>query len=254
MKNVITIGSSVIGESHKRNGLCNQDSFGIRHFTKGIFVVVCDGVGSALYAEKGSRETVDILLGIDFENVLNQGDMEGVQGLLRQGFQKAYDRFLGYVSKGLALSIYDYATTVTGVMYTDKGIIVGHVGDSGAIGLKENGEIVKLTQVMNGESANMTYTLQNKSEFWRIYEGEKDIVSMVLATDGLYDVFIPPGDEGQPEEILLNDFLRMKYDKSNRNKLNRYLKNYLEDFHKEYVSDDKTMIVLIKEKGEKIRA
>ena len=52
--NWILSGASVAGESHLKKGILCQDHFEIVNHNDKIISVVCDGAGSARYAQKGA--------------------------------------------------------------------------------------------------------------------------------------------------------------------------------------------------------
>jgi len=150
---------------------------------------------------------------------------------------------------GQPLSEYD--TTLDVVLYDGRRLAYGHCGDGGIVGLTTAGEYLKITAPQKDEM--FVVPLRNgsleKNNTWVFGCVEDELASVLLATDGVYDIFFPYLLKGQPVEVYVrlarwfmdNNGLRMS-DK-NIAKIAADREAFINN--EKSITDDKTLLVLI---------
>ena len=117
---------SVQGENHKKNGICNQDSYSFKIDNSGNYAfVVADGVSTCKFAKEGAEKACEAVCNLISDcSVLSEDEIK----------QKVFTEWKKLVGEKWN----DYGTTINFVyVYTDR-LVMGKVGD-GAV-LVKNGK------------------------------------------------------------------------------------------------------------------
>lgn len=123
---------SVQGENHKKNGICNQDSYSFLIDDLGNYAfVVADGVSTCKLAKEGADKACEAVC-----NMLS----DCVDLTVDEIKQKIFSKWKSLVGKNWS----DYGTTVNFLyVYTDR-LVMGKIGDGAVI-------------VKNGEGSSFLY-------------------------------------------------------------------------------------------------
>lgn len=178
---------SLIGQDHLISGqfVC-QDSNRVAVIDDDIIVVVvADGVGSESCSGIASRiavkESAEYCKKFyaDFNNKLD---------LLNNAFQKALFAIEDH-SRASKIPINQLDCTLCAVIFDHGEVYVGNIGDSGAIGLRDDGKYVSLSRQHNDEEGRV-YPLAFRSN-WEFVHVPGNYVSVLVATDGIFNYLHP---------------------------------------------------------------
>ncbi len=191
-------GASVIGQSHKKSKLPNQDSYLIYKNNDIVVLVIADGLGSHEYSKIGSKTVVKVVKSTfcDFEN----GSVP-----FKQITNTIYNRFVSSIPKRYANAA---ATTCAFVVISKKnGIFAGQVGDGLCyIRINDSKFILK---PKTDEFSNIVTPLNPVKEnvLWKTKHfniESNDEIDIMLATDGISEDIIP-GKESECLEYCISN-------------------------------------------------
>lgn len=183
---------SIIGIAHQANkdGVC-QDASDVAVLKNGwVVAAIADGLGSAKKSDIGSITAVKTVLSFVKENYPDKWHEESLISLLRMAYHKALKTIIA-LSEENQDELCDYDTTLTAVIYNGANVVYGHVGDGGVITLSSYGDYSVLTKVQKGETFNETYPLRAGPESWSFGFANEDVCSLIMMTDGIFDVAYP---------------------------------------------------------------
>lgn len=238
-------GLSLAGRSHREKSLSCQDSHIAVQLTDTIWLAaVADGVGSASMSEQGSRLAVTALADFCSSNVQTYSDWTE---LLKDGFCNALDA-VNTKSQDDQTALCEYDTTLTAVLYDGKQVAYGQSGDGGIIGLNCDGYYELLTRVQKGEAYNEVFPLRCGQSKWVFSETNKKYAGLLLLTDGVLDVTVPPLLSGQPESLYINFIRRFLSDDTircgsdDKERLTESCTAFLESSFCSAITDDMTAL------------
>ena len=242
--NWILSGASVAGESHLKKGIPCQDHFEIVNHNDKIISVVCDGAGSAKYAQKGanlfSKYISEELKNIPFNEPIESLDKSLFNAVVVAREKAVYELYKTGNDKK------DFATTLCAfVMLPDHyGII--HIGD-GAVVAEFDEELKVISSPKNGSYANETFFI-TQNHWYRniriITKENSSLTGVALMTDGMTPALVDSSknESAAAVKMIFNGFRDKQCDTE---RLKQLLKS------KEFVSrssDDKTLVILVKNK------
>jgi serine/threonine protein phosphatase PrpC len=185
-----SLGFSLQGKDHVGSGTPCQDYHVIFHLNAScVIAIIADGVGSAKLSDIGAKVATETVLAY-LKNHLHDGDDNTIMEVLEDAYQKGLDQ-LQSLSKDFRTNIEDFDTTLTTAIIKPNKIFYGHSGDGGVILLLENGAYEKLTLPQKGQGGGTSVIPLRFSEQWEFGVTEESAVSVLLATDGIYDTFSP---------------------------------------------------------------
>lgn len=204
---------SVSGERHQRNNEVNQDFFtcNIRNEIK--YVIVADGLGSAIQSDKGAEKAVTLLEQMILENFTNEMTVSEIE------MNVFHIEFLEAWKKSFPNTYRDHDTTLLYVIVFNHGVIAGSIGDGLILSLIDNQ--VDYLKENRDSFSNQTYSLASNhaiNNFRSIYKpiNFKDDLPciFILATDGVSDDLKPELVEQLPfylyEELTDKGVIRMQ--------------------------------------------
>ncbi len=188
---MIAYGFSVQGKSHIEKNIPCQDAGRAERLEAGAYMgIVADGVGSAAYAEIGSKMAVDSLFtycNAHISPAMLPSEMEEV---LRKGYQYAMDDTEAYAKeKGIRTDAYD--TTLSAVIFDEGTVVYAHAGDGGIIVRCKDGQIEAVTSRQKGADGVSVRPLRAGDSSWE-FGMKKDVAAVLLLTDGMLDGVVMP--------------------------------------------------------------
>ena len=217
------------GPYHIDNGIPCQDSRYIATRDDGIVVAACaDGLGSELHSDIGSQIASRIAVTYCAEHI--DSDMSTEEKA--EEMKEDIDQF----DTTLCLAIYDGET----VWY-------GHSGDSGLIVKFNTGLYFPVTTQQRDEDG-CVFPLCSGPEYWVFGKVDGSVSSLMLMTDGIWEQMCHPllrNEEVKINTALIRSFMEhTETESSVIDKVEEACVDYLERFPKEWLDDDKTVIVL----------
>ena len=242
-------GFSIVGSSHlKKGGVC-QDANKIITLDNGtIIAAIADGVGSCKYSDIASSIAVDVSARVCADEIKTDGNCDLLK-VIEKAFTQA-EREIDKRSLSENHLITDYDTTLSLVIYDGKHIAYGHCGDGGIIGLTPEGDYITTTSPQKTDGIYVIPLRAGKNT-WIIGKSEEEFASVLLATDGVYDIFFPYLLKGQPVEVyvpLIRYFMDnniLKASEKTIEAIGKEREDYLNSKACISITDDKTIVVLI---------
>lgn len=247
---IYSYGLSHVGSSHSAKGVVCQDANKIITLNNGyVIAAVADGVGSCKHSDIASSIAVDIATGYCAERIKDSAAEYELEKLIEEAYVEAQ---ITIEKKSIDQNnpITDYDTTLSMVIYDGKHITYGHSGDGGIVGLTNKGDYIKVTTPQKNDGVYVI-PLRAGKEKWVFGHVDEEIASVLLATDGVYDIFFPYLLKGQPVEIyvpLIKYFMdnnTMKYSCETQAKTSEERINFLKSDSCSSITDDITLVVLV---------
>lgn len=194
------VQASVTGTGHIKNGIGCQD---YNHYEllegETVIAAVADGVGSVSMAYEGAKLAVDTFLSAvkkilldkkhpsveeEWVDVMVNGFRQARMGLERQA-----------QTKGMKLK--EYATTLIAIILTDDWLVIGQIGDGGAVALVEDNQLLTISTPQKGEYANHVFplTMPDALEAAKFSARNLKIQAVALFTDGIQHLALNNGDD-----------------------------------------------------------
>ena len=249
-------GFSITGTSHEAKGSGCQDANTTRPESgcgQMVIAAVADGVGSCKFSDVASKIAVEVSTAFCENKLKENSDSPDYASIIEEAFIQAE---LAIEKKSLSDSqpLPEYDTTLDIVIYGQKKIVYGHCGDGGIIGLTIKGDYTRVTTPQKKEGM-FVIPLRNgsktKNNTWNFGCLEEEFASVLLATDGVYDIFFPYLLRGQPVEVyvpLIQYFMDnngIQMSEETIKDVFETRKAFLNSSSCESITDDKTVLVLI---------
>lgn len=246
---IISYGMSIVGTSHVSKNTPCQDSHRYETLDNGWLVAaVADGVGSAKHSEVASKMACDVFVETCKALITKDTVITDTKAILADAYKAADTKIKDYVY-GIQDLITDYDTTLSTVIYDGKHLVYGHSGDGGIVALSFEGDYIKVTEPQKADDGVCVIPLRAGEAHWEFGECDADVASVLLATDGVYDNFMPYLLRGQPVEFYI-PLIRWFMDNSgigitceNREQVEESRRNFLCGDSCRAITDDKTILV-----------
>lgn len=248
---LLSYGISITGLSHLKQNIPCQDAHCCQTLANGwVAAAVADGVGSARHSEIASGMACDVLMRTCAECVTKDTEFSEARHILAQAYQNA-DREIKEYADRAGDFVTDYDTTLSAVIYDGERLAYGHSGDGGIIALTCEGDYVKVTRPQKADDGICVVPLRAGEKYWVFGECESvPLASVLLATDGLYDNFMPYLLRDQPVEFYI-PLLRWFMDNNiigiteeNRQDTEESRRNFLCGENCVTITDDKTVLAV----------
>jgi len=251
-------GFSIIGSSHTKKGSKCQDNNKIItiHKDQMVIAAVADGVGSCKFSDISSKIAVEVSAEYCAEKLKVKANFKkGIENLIEEAFEKV-ELEIEKISLKDNQPLSEYDTTLDLVIYTGKKIFFGHCGDGGIIGLTTKGDYIRVTSIQKKDGIYVIPLRggsKKKNNTWAFGSVKDEFSSVLIATDGIYDLFFPYLLKGQSIEIyipLIQYFMDnngLHVSAKTIDEISESRKSFLNSKECESVTDDKTLVVLIDE-------
>ena len=245
---ILSYGFSDVGSSHTKKDAVCQDSNKILTLENGsVIAAIADGVGSCRYSDESSKIAVETAATYCAKEIEGSNGVDLI-AIIEKSFTLA-ERAIDELSLSRNHLQTEYDTTLSLVIYDGKTVTYGHCGDGGIIGLSKSGDYIKVTEPQKVDGLYVL-PLRDKSR-WVFGSHEEEIVSVLLATDGVYDTFFPYLLKGQPVEVyipLIRYFMDnniVKATAKNIDEIGKERRDFINSEACASITDDKTLVVLI---------
>ena len=126
----------------------------------------------------------------------------------------------------------------------------GHSGDSGIIALGQDGKFYNVTRQQRDDEGRV-FPLCFGEKYWNFGKFDNNVVSVLLATDGMYELFFPVYLKEETVNIytslakfFLDPYIFIQQE-INEDEIKDRRKVYIEKLPENVVDDDKTLVVAI---------
>jgi len=244
--NWILSGASVPGESHLKRGIPCQDHFEIVNHNNKIISVVCDGAGSAKYAQKGaklfSKYIAEELKNIPFNEPMKSLEKSLFNAVVVAREKAVYELYKSGNDKK------DFATTLCAFLMHQEYYGIIQIGD-GAIIAEFDEELEAISLPENGSYANETFFITDNCWYRniRIITNENSsLTGIALMTDGVTPALLDnkKNESAAAVKIIFNGFRDKQCDAEALKKL---LKSKVFGSRS---GDDKTLVIIVKNEKE----
>lgn len=248
---LLSYGMSHVGSSHISKGVPCQDSNRIVTLpNEWIVAAIADGVGSARHSDIASNLATEKFVSRCENDITPEMSAEEIKEVILSAFYDANTAIRECASENDHI-ITEYDTTLSGVVYTGKTVIYGHSGDGGIVGLTNSGDYVLITKPQKAEDGICVIPLRAGESSWEFGVCENEFASVLMVTDGVYDVFTPYllRDQQMPLYIPLiryfmdNNVLKLNQDNCSEVAESRI--NFINGDKCKSITDDKTIVVLV---------
>ncbi len=246
---LLAYGMSIVGSSHIEKNVPCQDSHRYELLSNGwLAIAVADGVGSAKHSEIASKMACDVFIETCKTCITQETEPTELKSIIQKAYISADRKIKDYVCT-INDNITDYDTTLSTVIYDGTHIVYGHSGDGGIVILTTSGDYVKVTKPQKANDGICVIPLRAGETHWEFGECEADVASVLLATDGVYDNFMPYLLRDQPVELYV-PLIRWFMDNNvigitseNQEQVRESRQGFLCGESCKSITDDKTVVV-----------
>ena len=254
ISNVDVIGESVPGPKHKQSGEQCQDSWDKAKTEDYVIIAVGDGLGSATHSAIGSEVATQAVVAEferrvhDIEKPLKTLDNDLVERMVREAVFTARDEVRRATQPEHELE--DYHTTLSVGVVTREWYAACAIGDSGIVGIRDQGDYTPLVEREDSEHASATTPLTDDREFveqrLRFSYAREPLKVVVGFTDGLDRFAWGTEDNSVPRPEFFDRIytFAMEIERFEDELATTQFRQFVdsEHFHT-YSDDDKTLVV-----------
>ena len=244
-------GISQIGSSHLSRNIVCQDAHCIKRAAFGWTVgAIADGVGSSKHSDIASSIAVTTVTDFCCKRITADTKISEIEDILREAYLLAQESIEERAETD-GNSITEYDTTLSSVVYNGEQVVYAHSGDGGIVGLAVDGKYVKITNPQKAADGICVIPLRAGKDFWEIGHCKEKFVSILMATDGVYDNFFPYLLRGTETEVyvpLIRYFMDNAVIGISEEKMadiQKEREDFLSSDACSIITDDKTVAVLI---------
>ncbi len=238
-----------VGYYHLEKNIVCQDFHCLKQVDQHFAIAsVADGLGSEIRSDIASKIASETSVMHCYKTITRGMKKEKIIEHIKDSFREALDSINKYVSQNND-DISQYDTTLSLVVYMDGNVYFGHSGDSGILVYLADGTYKVLSEKQNDENGYV-YPLCYGEEKWQ-FGYEENVASVLLATDGIYDLLFPYllANSQNKIYVCLAEYLmnneKLKFNKLNYKKVQEKMASFIDNLKKEDVDDDKTILVLL---------
>lgn len=246
---IYTYGFTKIGHYHVDKSIVCQDFHLIKEVDKHFCVAaVADGLGSESHSDIASKIACETVVDFLFKNINRKTDKKHFLEIIKNGFCKSLTAINEY-SKENDIEIDQMDTTLVAAVFMDGEVYFGNSGDSGLMILNKEGLYKRLSEKQIDDNG-LVFPLCFGEEKWQ-FGSEKDVSSVLLATDGIFNSFFPYllNDQENPiyvplcEYLMNNDSLRMN--KKSLSSVREKIRSFIDSISKDEINDDITLVLML---------
>jgi len=229
-------GITVIGPSHIKMNIPNQDAWLSKHFSWGDVIVVADGLGSHQDSDIGAKAICKVIVSI--AKIYSHFQSINIERLLK----RIHSKWLEELKETLPSKS---SSTVLFVIRYKKETIVCQLGDGLIMGFSENESSFLIQEEKEYSFSNMTHGLRKEFDIkhWKIKRFKTmDFKTFILCTDGVSDDLLVN------TELAFGKELYKSNKKHSKKRVEKSLKKMLMNWPVPNHSDDKTIACLYRGK------
>lgn len=247
---IYSYGISLQGTYHIKKDLVCQDAHKIIKCSDSLAIAaVADGLGSSAHSDVASKIAAETSTEYCAERIKDDYSEEQILEMIKESFALSQSKIERFASdKDHEFNEYD--TTLTLAILKDGNLYYGQSGDSGIVALTTEGLYEKVTKQQRDEEGRV-FPLFFGEEKWVFGKYPEAVVSVFLATDGMYEILFPVYIRNEPISIYVAlarffmgpDFLHI--DEVGEEYVRNKIEEFMNGIPDAQVNDDKTVVVLI---------
>ncbi len=237
-----------IGAYHIKEGSVCQDAHCFKALGDRFAIgAVADGVGSAAHAEIASQIAVTKSVGYCAERIKEGDAPDAILRTIRESFSEALSLILAAAEQN-GHDAKEYDTTLVLAVFLEGSVYFGAAGDSGIIAQLSDGRYEPLTEQQRDEDG-CVFPLCFEDRW--IFGQKGGVVSVLLATDGIYDTFFPflLRNNEQPLYIALIHYMASEealgFSSLGEEGVQSKMEAFLASIPDTAVNDDKTVLLML---------
>ena len=245
---IYSYGVTQIGPYHIKNNIVCQDAHYILKMSdQCVIAAVADGLGSERYSDAASKIASQTAVEYCAERYSSDLSDEEVSNLIAQAFRISQCMIEETCQKN-GHEITDYDTTLDLVIFNSGLVYFGHAGDSGIIVQTDDGLYAPLT-IQDRDEMGRVFPLCFE-ERWTFGKAEKNVASVMLCTDGIFEIIFPflLRDQNPSIYVALAQFFmdgeRLGFEEDGEDTVCADMTAFIENLQESQVNDDKTVVVL----------
>ncbi|MDR0304924.1 MAG: protein phosphatase 2C domain-containing protein [Chitinispirillales bacterium] len=246
---IYTYGITEQGAYHVKNNIpCQDEHYIVKYGDNMIVAAVADGCGSEEHSDIASKIAAKVSVDFCVEHISMPEDKDDILNIIKKSFLLAQNT-IEQKAKDNGHSVDQYDTTLTlAVMYKDT-LYYGHSGDSGILALTAEGLYEQVTEQQQDEEGRVFYLFC--SDKWVFKKFEKQVCSVLLATDGIFEPLFPYLIKYEPVNIHVSlarffmDNKILQIDELGEDAVKARIADFIHNISDEQVNDDKTIVVLV---------
>lgn len=245
------------GEYHVKNNTVCQDAHYIKKINDNFIIgAVADGLGSEKYSDIASKIASEISVNYCAVNIRDFHDENTILSIIKQSFAVAL-RSINDKAAEVGHDINEYDTTLALAVFMNDTVYYGHSGDSGIVVLGIDGKYEALTEQQRDEYGYV-FPLCSGEGDW-VFGSKKNVASVLLATDGMLDIFFPSlllFEDNPIYVALVKRFMdneALCFESRGEDMVVSMMDKYVASIPADQVNDDKTVVLLLNEKNKPAR-
>ena len=245
---IYSYGVTRIGPYHIKNNIVCQDAHHIVKVSdQCVIAAVADGLGSERYSDIASKIASKTAVEYCVERYSSDLSDDEICNLIEQAFRVSQCKIEEVCQKN-GHEITDYDTTLDLVIFNSGLVHFGHAGDSGIIVQTDDGLYAPLT-TQDRDDMGRVFPLCFE-ERWIFGKAEKTVASVMLCTDGIFEIIFPflLRDQDPSIYVALAQFFmdreRLGFEEDGEDAVCADMTAFIENLQESQVNDDKTVVVL----------
>lgn len=252
---IYAYGITQQGLYHIKKDLVCQDAHKIIKCGEDMAVAaVADGLGSEKYSDVASRIAADLSTEYCAKNIKPDETDNNILAVIKDAFEIAQNRIEAVAIEN-EHELDQYDTTLSLVVLINNKLYYGHSGDSGIIAMTTEGKYEKITEQQRDDDGRVL-PLYFGEEKWEFSMYPKPVSSVLLATDGMFEIFFPIyiRDEKVNLYVALAKYFMdphgLGFETIGEAGVKEKIGGFISSIPESQVNDDKTVVVVVNDNVE----
>ena len=247
---IYAYGVTQQGAYHVKNNVVCQDYHKIIKCSENMIIAaVADGLGSEEHSDVASKTASELSTEYCSDHIKSNSTEEEILGVIKDSFELSQNT-IEQIATENGHDFDQYDTTLSLAILIDDCLYYGHSGDSGIIAMTTDGKFCKVTEQQR-DSDGRVLPLFFGEEKWIIKKYENPVVSVFLATDGMYEILFPiyiRDEEVSIYTALAKFFMdpkSLKIESEGEEAVQEKIGKFMSGISAAQVNDDKTVVVIM---------
>ncbi len=247
---IYAYGVTQQGAYHIKNNVVCQDAHKIIKCSDNMVIAaVADGLGSEEHSDVASKTASEFSTEYCSNHIKSDSTEEEILEIIKDSFELSQNK-IEQIAMENGHDLDQYDTTLSLAILIDDCLYYGHSGDSGIIAMTTDGKFCKVTEQQR-DSEGRVLPLFFGEEKWIIRKYDNPVVSVFLATDGMYEILFPVYIRDEDVSIyaaLAKFFMEpksLKIEAEGEGAVQEKISKFMGNISAAQVNDDKTVAVIM---------